>query len=202
MRKIVVPIVASLLAAVVLLGLYNGLLGVRRGNEEKELLQKMQTLLPGSEVFEEEPYNGEDANIKAVYKAGDEGYVVESMSPNGFGGALDYRPVAAFDRVFDSMFEDFFAPRRSLLSAFDMFGSPMRRMMAPAFPRINIVIGAPETETQAPSQAEAKIPENAGEEVKAARELSALKYQLEEAVKAENFEQAIELRDRIRELEK
>ena len=27
--------------------------------------------------------------VKAVYKAGDEGYVVESMSPNGFGGALD-----------------------------------------------------------------------------------------------------------------
>ena len=27
--------------------------------------------------------------MKAVYKAGDEGYVVESMSPNGFGGALD-----------------------------------------------------------------------------------------------------------------
>lgn len=120
----------------------------------------------------------------------------------GFGGALDYRPVAAFDRMFDSMFEDFFAPRRSLLSAFDMFGSPMRRMMAPAFPHINIVIGAPETETQAPSQAEAKIPVDAGEEVKTARELSALKYQLEEAVKAENFEHAIELRDRIRELEK
>jgi len=121
----------------------------------------------------------------------------------GFGGALDYRPMPTFDRMFEHFFEDFFAPRRSLLAGFDGFGSPLRRMMAPVFPRINIVIGAPEAETQIPSgEAEAKIPENAGEEVKAERELSALKYQLEEAVKAENFEQAIELRDRIRELEK
>ena len=27
--------------------------------------------------------------VKAVYKAAEEGYVVETMSPNGFGGALD-----------------------------------------------------------------------------------------------------------------
>lgn len=86
MRKIIVPIVAVLLAAVVLLGLYNGLLGVRHSNEEQELLEKMQTLLPGSEVFEEEPYTGEDTNIKAVYKA-ENGYVIATET-NGYAGPV------------------------------------------------------------------------------------------------------------------
>lgn len=86
MRKIWMPIAALLLAAVVLLGLYNGLLGVRRDNEEQELLAKMQTLLPGSEVFEEEPYTGEDANIKAVYKA-ENGYVIATET-SGYAGPI------------------------------------------------------------------------------------------------------------------
>ena len=122
----------------------------------------------------------------------------------GFGEALDYRPMSAFDNMFDSFFGDFFSPRRSLLSAFDMFGSPMRRMMAPVLPRINIVIGDPRTEVQSQpqSEAETKIPADAGEDVKARRELEALKAQLETAVKEENFEKAIELRDQIRGLEK
>ena len=86
MRKIWMTILAVLLAAVVLLGLYNGLLGVRRGNEEKELLEKMQTLLPGSIAFEEETYTGEDANIKAAYKA-ENGYVVATQT-NGYAGPI------------------------------------------------------------------------------------------------------------------
>lgn len=120
----------------------------------------------------------------------------------GFGGALDYRPVSMFDEMFDGFFDDFFAPRRSLLSAFDMFGSPMRRMMAPVLPRISIVVGNPETRSRPQSEAEAKIPADAGAEVKARRELEALRSQLAEAVKAEDFEKAIELRDKIRGMEK
>ena len=54
MRKIFVPIIAILLAAVILLGLYNGLLGLRRSNEDIELHGKMQTILPGSYKFTEE----------------------------------------------------------------------------------------------------------------------------------------------------
>ena len=48
MRKIWMPIVAIVLAALILLGLYNGLLGLRQANMEKELQAKMETLLPGS----------------------------------------------------------------------------------------------------------------------------------------------------------
>ena len=125
----------------------------------------------------------------------------------GFGSFMDERPMRMFDDMFSGFggfFDDFFAPRRSLFSAFDGFGSPLRAMMAPVLPRINIVIGEPQTEKEhAPlSEAEQKIPDDAGEEVKARREIAALKQQLHEAVEAENFEKAIELRDKLKELEK
>ena len=126
----------------------------------------------------------------------------ECAREEGFGEMFDYHPTSAFDGMFDSFFEDFFTPARSLLSAFDVFGSPMRRMMAPVLPRISIVVGDPETRSRPQSEAEAKIPADAGAEVKARRELEALRSQLAEAVKAEDFEKAIELRDKIRGMEK
>ena len=128
----------------------------------------------------------------------------ECAREEGFGEMFDYRPMSDLDGMFDSFFEDFFTPARSLLSAFDVFGSPMRRMMAPVLPRLRFVVSEPETESrpQPKSETEAKIPEDAGEEVKSRREIAALKHQLQEAVQAENFEKAIELRDKLRELEK
>ena len=124
----------------------------------------------------------------------------------GFGEVMDYRPVSAFDQMFEGFFDDFFAPRRSLLSPFDVFGGSMRRMMAPVLPRIELVFRQPQAQTETEhtplSEAEAKIPEDAGEEVKARREVEALKAQLAAAVQAEDFEKAIELRDKLKELEK
>lgn len=118
----------------------------------------------------------------------------------GFGSALDYNPMAAFDSGFGGFFEDFFAPRRAFLSPFDMLERPMRRMMTAALPQIQILVGQPEA-GQPASETEQKIPEDAGEAVKSRREIAALKHQLHEAVKAENYEKAIELRDRLKELE-
>ena len=86
MRKVFVPIVAVLLAAVILLGLYNGLLGIRQANMEKELQTKMETLLPGSTTFELEPYTGEDTNIHYVYK-GETGYVIATQT-YGYAGYI------------------------------------------------------------------------------------------------------------------
>jgi len=119
----------------------------------------------------------------------------------GFGGALDYRPMELFDDMLDGFFGDFFAPGRSFLSPFDRIGSSMRRMMAPVLPRINVVIGEPETTQKPLSETESRIPADAGAEVKSRREIAALKHQLHEAVKAENYEKAIELRDRLKKLE-
>lgn len=87
MRKtILMPLVAIILASAVLLGVYNGLLGLRQARDEAELLSKMQTILPGSVSFEAEEYTGEDANIRSVYK-GDTGYVVETVT-YGYAGNI------------------------------------------------------------------------------------------------------------------
>lgn len=75
MRKILMPVISIVLAAVILLGLYNGLLGIRRANEAKELQVKMETLLPGSTTFTPEEYTGEDTNVVTVHK-GETGYVI------------------------------------------------------------------------------------------------------------------------------
>ena len=84
MRKIWMPIVSLILAAVILLGLYNGLLQLRRNNEQKELQAKMETLLPGSTTFTQEEYTGEDTNITCVYK-GQTGYVIGTTTA-GYSG--------------------------------------------------------------------------------------------------------------------
>ena len=86
MRKILVPILTIILAAGILLGLYNGLLGMRRSNEDIELHEKMQTMLPDSYKFTEEAYTGEDANIHRVWK-GETGYVVETIT-YGYAGNI------------------------------------------------------------------------------------------------------------------
>ena len=80
------PIIALILAAVLLLGLCLGLDGVAVKNAEEYHLKLMQTLLPGSETFEVEPYTGEDANIRSVHKS-DIGFVVET-STYGYAGNI------------------------------------------------------------------------------------------------------------------
>lgn len=86
MRKIWMPIVAVLLAAVLLLGVYNLTLGLRQANQQKELQAKMETILPGSTSFVQEEYTGEDTNILCVYK-GETGYVIETATA-GYAGTI------------------------------------------------------------------------------------------------------------------
>lgn len=87
MRKIWMPIVALLLAAVLLLGVYNFTLGIRYANRQAELQSKMEMLLPGSTTFTEETYTGEDANIAFTYK-GETGYVVGTTTA-GYAGTIN-----------------------------------------------------------------------------------------------------------------
>ena len=86
MGKIWMPILSVLLAALILLGLYNGLLQTRQGNWEQELQTKMETLLPGSTTFVEETYTGEDTNIVCVYK-GETGFVIGTTTA-GYAGPI------------------------------------------------------------------------------------------------------------------
>ena len=86
MRKILVPILTILLAAIILLGLYNGLNLDRFTNEMHDLQTKMEAMLPGNKYFEPEPYTGEDSNIHRVWKA-DTGYIVETIT-YGYAGNI------------------------------------------------------------------------------------------------------------------
>ncbi len=85
-KKILLPILSLILAAVILLGAYNGLNGIRNANREEELQNKMQTILPGSTTFTEEPYDGEDTNIQFIYK-GETGFVVGTRTA-GYAGDI------------------------------------------------------------------------------------------------------------------
>ena len=85
-KSILLPIVAIVLAAAILFGLNFGLASYRAEKNTQELTAKMQTILPGSEVFTEEPYTGEDTNIVTTYKA-ENGYVVETCT-YGYAGNI------------------------------------------------------------------------------------------------------------------
>ena len=103
-----------------------------------------------------------------------------------------------------TMIDDFFSPARSFmrLPAFDFFGEGLHSIMAPAFPRLHLVLNGGEcAAAPAKEAAEEKIPEDMGENIRLEREKAALKAQLSDAVKAEDYEKAIELRDSLRKLE-
>jgi len=80
------PIIAILLAALILFGLSFGLRGIAAENAQSEHLRLMKTLLPGSENFTVEPYSGEDANIRSVHK-GENGFVIETVT-YGYAGNI------------------------------------------------------------------------------------------------------------------
>ena len=86
-KKILLPILSLILAVVILLGAFNGLNGIRASIREEEMQNKMQTLLPGSTTFTEEPYDGEDTNIQFVYK-GETGFVVGTRTAGYTGDIL------------------------------------------------------------------------------------------------------------------
>ncbi|NLH01611.1 MAG: hypothetical protein GX488_06910 [Clostridiales bacterium] len=122
----------------------------------------------------------------------------------GFGEMLDFRPRSMFDNFwrdpFGGFMDGFFgSPFSPLTDGF--FG---RRLFAPTLtlPSVNISVGWPEKTTECECGRSHNIPEDAGDEFRKKRELHALKHQLKAAIKAEEFEKAAELRDKIRELEK
>lgn len=80
------PIMAIVLAALILFGASWGMNGVAARNAQKAHLDMMKTLLPGSESFTVEPYSGEDANIVSVHKA-ENGFVIETVT-YGYAGEI------------------------------------------------------------------------------------------------------------------
>ena len=85
-KNLLLPVLALLICALVLVGLNAGLSGVAASKAEAELTAKMQAILPGSETFTEEEYTGDDANIRRVFAA-ENGYVIE-VATNGYAGEI------------------------------------------------------------------------------------------------------------------
>ena len=107
-KSILIPIIALVLAAAVLLGVSAGFSARREANLQAELNAKLNTLLPGDldlnadefaawindlssgaaegAAFTREEYAGEDANIRAVYK-GENGYVI-ATGTYGYAGDI------------------------------------------------------------------------------------------------------------------
>lgn len=77
LKKIIVPFTALFLTAALLFGVSTGLKPLAARKREKDKIQTMALLLPGSKTFTPEVYEGEDTNITAVFKA-ETGYVIET----------------------------------------------------------------------------------------------------------------------------
>lgn len=85
-KGILMPVLAILIAAAVLLGLSAGLSGVAAANAQEDHLKLLKMMSPGSENFTVEPYDGEDANIRSVHK-GEKGFVIETVT-YGYAGDI------------------------------------------------------------------------------------------------------------------
>ena len=85
-KGILMPIVAILIAAAVLLGLSWSQADLAAKNAQEEHLKLLKMMSPGSENFTVEPYDGEDANIRSVHK-GEKGYVIETVT-YGYAGEI------------------------------------------------------------------------------------------------------------------
>jgi len=85
-KSLLLTALAILLCAGVLLGVTLATRDVFFEKAEYWHLHDMQTILPGSETFVVEPYNGEDANIRSVHKS-DVGYVIETVT-YGYAGDI------------------------------------------------------------------------------------------------------------------
>lgn len=122
----------------------------------------------------------------------------ECAREEGFAARLDRSPaqmLGGMHSLVEEMFSDFFSPHPLFSSPFAEFDRAYRGIMSP------ISTQRPLAEPRAAGEREHDIPLDAGSEVRARRHLAALKAQLDTAVKEENYERAIELRDEIRRLE-
>lgn len=85
-NSILLPILSILLCALVLFGASVILRPVAQTNALEEHLKIMQTILPDSKTFTQEPYTGEDENIRSVHK-GETGFVIETVTM-GYAGEI------------------------------------------------------------------------------------------------------------------
>lgn len=94
-KSLIMPIVAICVSAVILFATNAGTKAKAQENYNQELNELMLALLPGSTSFIEEAYEGEDANVKAVYRA-DNGCVIMTST---YGYASDIVMLVGVDNA-------------------------------------------------------------------------------------------------------
>ena len=85
-KSVFAPILVILIMSVMLGSVSRVLSSTETAKKQEELNTMLHNLLPHSVEFVEEPYTGEDTNIRTVYKA-ENGYVIES-AVNGYAGEI------------------------------------------------------------------------------------------------------------------
>ena len=85
-KSVMLPVLAILIAAGILLAASFGLAGVAEKNAQNDHIWLMQTLLPDSKEFTLEHYSGEDGNIRSIHKA-ENGFVIETVT-YGYAGEI------------------------------------------------------------------------------------------------------------------
>ena len=85
-KGLLMSILAIVIVAVILFGLSWGASGIAAANAQKDHLNLLKMMSPGSENFTLEPYTGDDANIRSVHK-GEKGFVIETVT-YGYAGEI------------------------------------------------------------------------------------------------------------------
>ena len=119
----------------------------------------------------------------------------------GENGFMDMEQM--FDNMFGNIFGgSLFAPMT--FNPWNSFGFGMPMMGMPRFRIMLEPMTGSDTEAEVKQETapEAKVEEKVDPEMAKRRELNMLRSQMDEAVKAQEFERAAELRDKIRELDK
>ena len=84
LASLVIVLAVICLVMATLLGLVNSITEEPiKANTEKTVQDSLKVVMP-ADSYEEVPYDGSDATVKAVYKAGDAGYVVENTAVPSF----------------------------------------------------------------------------------------------------------------------
>ena len=87
MKKLLIPVAVILACALVLFGVSAAFNNTAVSNEQQELDQIIQLVIPGGGSYEVEEYTGSDSSIKAVYR-NDNGVALR-MTISGFADDID-----------------------------------------------------------------------------------------------------------------
>ena len=85
-KTLIMPVVSIALTAVVLLGARTAFSGMAQKNAQAELARTVAFMLPESQSFTEEVYEGDDASISRVFR-GETGSVIETVT-SGYAGDI------------------------------------------------------------------------------------------------------------------